>query len=130
MYSSLKNYTDNTLRPLRDTLTDKKYAGQCDPSRRGIGMDCLFSTFRRYDVDAMKKQRKKIYCTVYDPDKPYMFEFTPLASVYPYDPEYTWVDTEDNPDANYLDVFPSYDSLDDKTRAFFHQHVVSSPHQT
>ena len=126
MYSSLKNYTDNTIRPLRDVIVERGYyTDQCSPYRNGIGMDCLFQTFREYDTKAMKKQRKKIYCNVYTPDKPYLFEFTPLASVYPYDTDYKWVDTEDDPNKRYLDIFPSYESLDDSTRAFFDKRVAS-----
>ena len=126
MYSTLKEYSRNTVLPVRHAMKDGGYIVEhyCPITTKGLGMDCIFPTAREYDILAMDAQRKNIYCNIYNPDFPYMFEFTPLAAMYPYDHDYKWVDTEDDPNVNYLDVFPSYDSLDDPTRVFFQEHVV------
>jgi len=100
-YSRLGEYDTNTVCPVwHDLLNDNHISEDFCPSANIGG--CIFFD-RNYDVEAMARQRGKIYCNVYNPEAPYLFEFTPLASQYPYDPDYHWVDIEDSTDS-YLNV--------------------------
>jgi len=128
----MKNYTDNTILPMRFDLEKCGYIVKdfTPETTRGTGVDCLLPSAIEYDEQEMDKQRSQIYCNIYNPESPYMFEFTPLAAQYPYDHEYKWVDSEDNPDANYLDTFPSYGSLDAPTKTFFDKYILDESRGT
>jgi len=106
-YSRLGEYNKNTVCPLWHGLLEMDYVveGFCPSANIGVGIDCLFPN-KKYDVPAMERQREKIYCNVYNPEAPYLFEFTPLAAQYPYGPDYHWVDTEDSTDS-YLNIDPT-----------------------
>lgn len=78
-------------------LRDKK-------QKRGMGIDCIFiPPYEDYEKEAMLKQRNEIACQRYDPNHPYMYQFSPMFAKYPFGREYQNIGEDEN---LYLDIFP------------------------
>lgn len=72
--------------------------------KRGMGYDCLFiPPYEDYDVKKMLEERKEVGCQMYDPEWPYLYQFTPLFAKYPFGQEYENIGGDTN---HYLDIFP------------------------
>ena len=88
-----------------------------------VNISKKYTTLENYDLHSHNEILKEsytheddeIFINPYDDNNPYLYQFTPYYSEFPYGTDYHLVDDDDQ-DKKYLDIFPSYISTELNTR--------------